>query len=320
MLNIRPITISTYKAPLPNSPQPSSKNAFKAAKMQSESEPVIDKETPPIFSKLAPRISLSTHALPFPYTTGYAKIAPHSRILLIKSAVPILISTYPTQWEAIKPHRTSRPGCNGKKGSAGATLVKPRIVIHTFSNGGTNSAARLLIVLSRQLQAPLPLAGIICDSGPVKRTYWKSYKSMLFSLPKGFLASLLGPLAIHFILVVLFSSIAAGRYDRTEDIIRHTLLRKKMVDCRNICYIFSKSDKMVEWEDVISHTDEARGRGWLVNEICFNDTTHCNHVSKHAEQYFRAMKSVWEDHSMSLCELHRRISTQQVKLVIDTSS
>ena len=174
------------------------------------------------------------------YTTLYQEIAPGARILLIESNVPILISSYVRQRNAIKPAvsivldtlvdcdfrpvsseeidvtsngHISNGNINGSVGSGTSTLVgkpRPKILLHTFSNGGTNTATQLLLALHANTKAILPLAGLLCDSGPAKGTYWRSYDAMILSLPNDMASRLLGALACHCILILLYTWIARG--------------------------------------------------------------------------------------------------------------
>ncbi|KAF1835912.1 hypothetical protein BDW02DRAFT_481623, partial [Decorospora gaudefroyi] len=165
--------------------------------------------------------------------------------------------------------------------------------IHTFSNGGTNSATQLLIVLRKQLGYSLPVTGIMCDSGPARGTYIRSFHSMLLSLPKGLFWRIVGPIIIMFVTNVLFGSQLIG-WEKPERIYRRTLLDPDFVDCKRICYGFSKADTHVDWDDITSHADDARRKGWDVQQLEFTGTPHCNHISKFRAEYFEAMARVWD--------------------------
>jgi len=224
------------------------------------------------------------------YVAGYRGIAPRARILLIESSVLIIASPYTRQWTAMKPAADVVLAVLAESGNASA---KPNIMIHTFSNGGTNSATQLLIVLQRQLGYALPVTGILCDSGPARGTYRKSFHSMLLSLPKGLFWRIMGPLVIAFVTNALFGSQLLG-WEKPERIYRKTLLDHDFVNCRRICYAFSKADTHVDWEDITSHADDARRKQWDVRELEFDGTPHCNHISKYRAEYFQAMSCVWE--------------------------
>ncbi|KAF2688136.1 indole-diterpene biosynthesis protein-like protein PaxU [Lentithecium fluviatile CBS 122367] len=264
-----------------------------------------------VFSALGPHISLFVPRDPQPgqlvilctwlgaskkhitkYTAAYREIAPHATILLIESSVWIIATPYVRQWEAIEPAAHVVRAVL-EEGSA----MKPNILIHTFSNGGTNSATQLLIVLRKQLGAPIHIVGIACDSGPARGTYQKSFHSMLTSLPKGSFWRVVGPIIVSFVINVLFGSQLLG-WEKPERIYRRTLLDENTVECKRICYIFSKADTHVEWDDITSHAQDARRQGWDVGEVLFEDTPHCNHVSKYRKEYFGAIRRVWEGLSL----------------------
>ena len=143
-------------------------------------------------------------------------------------------------------------------------------MLHTFSNGGPNSATQLLIVLREQTGAPLPLIGTICDSGPAAGEYWKNHNAMVLSLPPG-ISRTLGVPIIHGILILLAASVWMGRYEKIEVLIRRTMLSGEFVVGRDgrgrVCFVYSKRDEMTHWEDVASHAEVARGMGWEVSDF-----------------------------------------------------
>jgi hypothetical protein len=266
----------------------------------------------PVFTNLAPRISLFSPQDVAPnelvilctwlgagknhiakYAAGYRQIAPRAKILLLESSVWNIASPYVRQWIAIRPAAEVVLGvlddCANAKGSG----AKPNIVIHTFSNGGTNSATQLLIVLQRQLGHAIPVTGILCDSGPARGTYRKSFHSMLLSLPKGLFWQIVGPIVIMFVTNVLFGSQLIG-WEKPETIYRRTLLDARFVDCTRICYAFSKADTHVDWDDITSHAYEAQAKDWDVKKLEFQGTPHCNHISQYRLEYLDAMERVWK--------------------------
>ncbi|KAJ4356771.1 uncharacterized protein N0V89_004807 [Didymosphaeria variabile] len=271
----------------------------------------------PVFTKLGPRISLFIPQDAAPgelvilctwlgagkkhiakYVAGYREIAPRAKILLLESSVFNIASPYVRQWVAIRPAAEVVLSVLDDCANANRSGAKPNIIIHTFSNGGTNSATQLLIVLERQLGHAIPLNGIICDSGPARGTYRKSFHSMLLSLPKGLFWRIVGPIIITFVINVLFGSQLIG-WEKPERIYRRTLLDARFVDCRRICYAFSKADEHVDWEDITSHADEARAKSWDVRELEFQGTPHCNHMSQYRSEYLNALERVWKGSSLA---------------------
>lgn len=270
------------------------------------------------------------------YVALYQKIAPGARILLIESNVPILISSYVRQRDAIKPAvsavldtltesdigtasgENTEAASNEKKsadndsrhGPVPVNTIKlaPQILLHVFSNGGTNTATQLLIVLNARLQAPLPLAGLLCDSCPAEGTYWRSYDAMVLSLPKDLATRVLGALACHCILILLYTWIGCGN-ENPASLQRRTMLDGEIVSPSwekgfredggrkvggRVCYFYSKEDRMCLWSDVRHHADKARKLGWDVREVLFEGSGHCAHFSKDEERYADTVKSIWD--------------------------
>jgi hypothetical protein len=93
--------------------------------------------------------------------------------------------------------------------------------------------------------------------------------------------------------------VALGRYEYPEVLVRRTLLDEDFV-CgaekgtkRRICYLYSKTDRMTDWKDVVEHADTAREKGWDVSEVVFEGTAHCNHFVKNEGVYAGEMRKMW---------------------------
>jgi hypothetical protein len=232
----------------------------------------------------------------------YQKIAPNARILLIQSAVSIMASSYNHQHKEIQSAASAILDLLDER-----TNKQPKILLHTFSNGGTNTATQLLVVLRGLRQKPLPLVGLLCDSCPAKGEYWKSYDAMRFSLPKGFASLILGPILIHGLLILLYTWIARGN-EPLENLMRRTLLDTQTIgpgwesgngsaggdSAGRICYLFSKKDRMCHWEDVRGHPADARVQKWQTQEVLFEGSAHCARLRTDEVKYSAAMKATWD--------------------------
>lgn len=267
------------------------------------------------------------------YTSLYRRVAPGARILLVESNVPILVSSYARQRKHIQcaasivldalaecSHYNSMPPANNSSIIApsptdrkdATTTQPPKVLLHVFSNGGANTATQLLIVLRSHLRAPLPLAGLVLDSCPAKGTYWKSYNAMVLSLPQDAPTRLLGSLAVHFLLVLLYAWIASGN-ENPAGLMRRTMLDASTVSgagagdanggdktpdvARQGCYLYSDTDAMVEWSDISDHAADARRMGWKVREVRFSDSGHCQHLSMHEDRYVKVVEEIWLGHA-----------------------
>jgi hypothetical protein len=177
-----------------------------------------------------------------------------------------------------------------------------------FSNGGTNSATQLLLVLHSRLHSLLPLLGSLFDSCPAKGTYWKPQTAMALSLrPKDIFSRILADLIAHGILFILYTWILVLGNENPASLMRRTLLDRGIVAGITLeerssgaemvkgkaCYLYPEADDQVDWMDIKEHAKEARGKGWVVEEVVFEGSAHCAHFSKEGETYVGVMKGMW---------------------------
>ncbi|KAH8722838.1 indole-diterpene biosynthesis protein-like protein PaxU [Phaeosphaeriaceae sp. PMI808] len=242
------------------------------------------------------------------YVAMYHRIAPGARILLIESAVPILVSSYARQYRHIQAAAQKVIDTLAECGSSSIVTEKPsqspKILLHTFSNGGTNTATQLLIVLRKKSSGPIPLLGIVFDSCPAKGTYWKSHSAMVLSLPPDFATQFVGAIVVHVLLCMLYTWIACGN-ENPASLQRRTVLDPETVippsstvafdqqSNGHARYIYSTSDRMCHWGDVHDHAEEARQLGWNVEEVVYEGTGHCAHYSADVMRYEATVGRLW---------------------------
>jgi hypothetical protein len=200
--------------------------------------------------------------------------------------------------------------------------TKPRILLHIFSNGGANNILQLLHVWKSEIGSPLPLSGLVIDSALAVGGPKQNYRGFHQSIPNGPLFKLFGPVVVSYALLVLESSIALGRYPRPETAMRDCIFDESLVQVgggeefsygngegdgddrdtpsaknrtrtKRICYFASKADQNTPFQDIVSHAEEARDKGWHVDLHLWDDTPHCNHLGKHEEEYVRAVRDMW---------------------------
>ncbi|TGJ79243.1 hypothetical protein E0Z10_g9522 [Xylaria hypoxylon] len=175
-----------------------------------------------------------------------------------------------------------------------------------MGNGGINSATNLLVVLERRLKRNLPLVGLICDSVPTGASYMKTCRALTYFFQPKFLLNLIAWVFAHIIISFLYTSVALGRYEAPGDYWRKSILDKKLVDCKRICYFVSTVDQLTDWRDVMSHAQQARKNGLEVKEFLFDDTPHCRHFTIHIhgatgghfDVYNDVIADLWEDNKL----------------------
>jgi hypothetical protein len=241
------------------------------------------------------------------YTTLYKRLAPNAKILLIKGTIENMLYPHSIQRQNFKPAVAPILSLLKECGYTTPNTppeTPPRILLHVFSNGGANSVSQLLYLLQQEIHAPLPLTGLIIDSALAIGGYDHNYHGFLLSLPDNLIFKILGPPALTVFLFVMENSIALGRYPRPEDLYRETMLDEDLLHVagpreegfagKRICYFASTKDVMIPFQDVLSHADEAKRRGWDVEMHMWDDTEHCNHLGQYEAEYTGAVKGMWE--------------------------
>jgi hypothetical protein len=61
------------------------------------------------------------------------------------------------------------------------------------------------------------------------------------------------------------------------------------------CYVYSREDDMVVYEDVESHANRAEKKGWRVRRERFEGSKHVGHMVVDKQRYWRIVRTVWEE-------------------------
>ena len=142
------------------------------------------------------------------------------------------------------------------------------------------------------MDEPLAVTGILFDSCPGKGTsYWQTFEAIILSFPKRMVWRFLGALATHCFLAVVAVYTACGN-ENPATVRRRTPL-EGISPTRGACYLFSKEDRMIAWTDIDQHAEEARRKGWMVQEAVFEGSGHCAHLTKDRRRYVDIVNSVW---------------------------
>jgi pimeloyl-ACP methyl ester carboxylesterase len=170
-------------------------------------------------------------------------------------------------------------------------------VLHVFSNGGSQCAIQLTTALPENVRRQA-FSAIIFDSCPGTATYQRTVQALTLSMPKSPLTKYFGPHILHAVLCLLYLALFVTR---AEDTI--TRLRKQLNDHKLFSpdvprlYIYSKADQLVPYQDVKSHADDAKMKGYrATSEVLFETSAHCAHAMAHKEQYWQAVGELLRAH------------------------
>jgi hypothetical protein len=221
------------------------------------------------------------------YTRGYQALYPSARILLITTAVAdVTIHTQAAEAARLAPAL-----------SLLASLPpSPAILLHSFSNGGAYTSHLLARLYRARTGRALPIGAQILDSAPGHGHYGRTATALAQALPKS-------PAVLHYVSLVMLHLFLAAYYvakTATGGLNKIQVMRDGLLDQRvwdgavPRCYVFSKEDKMVVWEDVVEHAGMSRKRGWKrVSVEEFEESAHCGHLLVDEGRYWGVVERVW---------------------------
>jgi hypothetical protein len=222
------------------------------------------------------------------YTQQYRHQHPEMDILVVESSVADMVyRSTRSQQHRLRPardillsHLSSTAQGPGQQGA----------VLHMFSNGGAQCAVQLAAMLPPDIRRHA-FSAIILDSCPGTATYQETVHAMSLSMPKSPVAKILGPPILHLVLCFIFLALFVTS---AEDVI--TRIRKQLNDQELFShdvprlYVYSKADQLVPFQDVKSHADDARRKGYVkTGEVMFEASAHCAHALSHKDEYWGAI-------------------------------
>ncbi|KAL5412693.1 hypothetical protein PMIN03_004162 [Paraphaeosphaeria minitans] len=171
------------------------------------------------------------------------------------------------------------------------------ILVHAFSEGGSNKAVELAEVYSRTTGTRLPCSALCLDSTPGHPRYLRLCNTLKKSLPPIPILNCTGLLVGSALLGgiwILYNCIKG--YD--NNVISRTRRRLQDPDhwdpTAPRCYFYSKEDQLITWKDIREHVGEAVRLGAPVMDVCFEDTAHCKHAAMHPDRYWGAVALTWK--------------------------
>ncbi|PNS20826.1 37S ribosomal protein S24, mitochondrial [Sphaceloma murrayae] len=221
------------------------------------------------------------------YTSYYEQTHPSSSILVLTSTVNDMVfgtdarqaARFAPARDVILSHASQPSG----------------VLLHVFSNGGCQTAGRLLVSLPKEIRKSL-LRAVVFDSCPGKGTFGRSARAMMASLPRTWFFRVFGmPIVMVLLLMVMLLDEVFG----VDNVV--TVARGRMgvgdVIPRRVprLYLYGRRDRMVKWEDVEDHAKTARRQGCeRVQEVIFDDGGHCALIVADSREYWGAVDRITE--------------------------
>lgn len=222
------------------------------------------------------------------YITQHLAIYPATRLLLVKCPYRrMFLNTNTDILPAIELLKTLPAGDVD-------SADPPPLQIHSFSNGGSYNLVRVAKLWRRHAPV-LPRHTLILDSSPDTHSVFRTLKAFTASPPWW-----LRP-AVYVVLGLLLSFLRLLRLRTLHDIIRtglndSTVLRSEL----RRTYVYSKTDEMVAWADVLSHAQAAADRAAKLSTALairteeFVGSGHVSHARVDGDRYWGIVRETWQ--------------------------
>lgn len=223
------------------------------------------------------------------YITTYHQHYPHAQILLLQSNIgDMLYTTYSTQRKGYLPVLDLIK-------SLRTTDQPPKILLHIFSNGGSNSAVQLASAWTQQHSStPLPISAIVFDSAPGSPSLSLAAKAIVSSFPPQARWWVSIVVYLFIIPIIALPNVFPGRKNLID------MLRARLNDpvffprSAPRVYFCSPADSMVPVGDVVAHREAAANAGFGAEVVRFGRSGHVAHVREDGGRYWGVVWGLWE--------------------------
>ncbi|KAF8151001.1 hypothetical protein B0H34DRAFT_801896 [Crassisporium funariophilum] len=180
----------------------------------------------------------------------------------------------------------------------------PRVLVHAFSNGGSWQLATLSEMLnsrnpsSKYGKTLLSPSAVILDSCPGDGGLDGTLRAFT-SVIRNPISRQIARVVVRLIYLYLAFIRVLLRRKNTIDGLKATLNSERLLPwfSKNTkrLYIYSPKDDMIPYHEVEGHARQAKECGLDVSLERFEDSAHVAHAKAYPEQYWTAVKRLWED-------------------------
>lgn len=220
------------------------------------------------------------------YTSGYQKLFPTSRILVVATSTMHFL-LQPTRQRVLE----LEPVLDMLKN------LRPneKVLLHSFSTGGATAVSLIARSYRARTGRPLPIAKAVFDSSPGTAGYASSVRAFSAALPKNnIIAWGVGAAFLRVLLGLWFIVETVTARENIVDVVRRGLNDRKLFATEAArMYIYSGKDEMIRWQDVEAHAEEARAKGYKVEKVRYLDSAHAGHLLQDEGRYWGAVARLW---------------------------
>ncbi|KAF5354407.1 hypothetical protein D9758_010743 [Tetrapyrgos nigripes] len=237
------------------------------------------------------------------YTKKYEQLYPAATQILIRSEPSYFMSFPWTRRALLRPVVKTLQALGHVPSSPQSKLMpQPRILVHSFSNGGSLQMLALGQLLQSQGVTPelyqnaKVSSALIIDSCPGGESLSSAIKVFAQFFPNPLLR-----LPITAIMVFLYA-IRVIRTGFFGTVPMFTRLKNALVEPSILpwfdentprLYVYSRTDELVPFDEVSAHVVRARGAGQNVREEVFDRSPHVAHARTDPVRYWSVVQELW---------------------------
>ncbi|KAK0192650.1 hypothetical protein F5146DRAFT_1136476 [Armillaria mellea] len=242
------------------------------------------------------------------YTKAYEQLYPGATQILIQNQPSFFWSTENSRRKMMAPAAEILEALGTIPPQSPSSILNlsaepPRILVHSFSNGGAYSLITLgKIMASRgplpSLETFRPPCAIILDSSPGGSGLSNAVHAFTTLIKNPIMRTAAKVLVCLLYVYGFFVGPFIGRrtaLQKVQDGLYNPHVLRWVDERTPRLYVYSRADDMVPWDQVQQHAERTRGLGWDVRTEVFEDSPHVAHARAYPERYWHAVKSLWND-------------------------
>jgi hypothetical protein len=170
------------------------------------------------------------------------------------------------------------------------------ILMHVFSDGGSNKACELAEAYWKNTGKTLPVSAVYLDSTPGRPRYKNLCNALSKCLPSVPVVGNTGVVICSPVVGIIWTFYKLRGFDKNViSMTRNRLLDKRLFRSEAPrLYMYSESDSIVNYTDIIKHYSDSTNAGFTVECKEFEGTEHVKHAHKsEKEVYWKFIQSTW---------------------------
>jgi hypothetical protein len=221
------------------------------------------------------------------YTDKYQELYPSAHIMVITTLLKDLC------------FRNSESKQEGLLPAVERIGVYPRILMHVFSEGGSNKACELADAYKTEYRTLLPVSALCLDSTPGIPRYRRLCNAFSKALPPVPLMRPAG-LVLGGVVVGCIWILYCGIKGFESNVISQTGNRLLDPNLWNLtaprCYLFSVKDTLISWKDVDNHVRELKKKeeNSHSRSVVFDKSDHVQHAVDEPIRYWQTVQNTWQ--------------------------